>query len=216
MLASIVELNRFPAFSAQPHAIASDGEHLYVSSRGTRCIDVIARDAFVKLEVIEPPGMPWGMTFGHDTLLMTCGETDDDLRRIRRYVPGTGFVEGFVACPDDTGSHLATYRDRVLLGQWYNKLLLLLDDDGRVITSYGTPHGIAGVSVVDGIACVLGTDDEDHGEYWISRIDLANPSVPAQDVAHVSFHARGLAWDGKQWWTNHREGDRIVAFVLPN
>ena len=37
---------------------------------------------------------------------MTCGETDEDLRRIRSYVPGRGFEDGFIACPDDTGSHL--------------------------------------------------------------------------------------------------------------
>lgn len=216
MLAPIVELDRFPAFSPQPHAVASDGKVLYVSSRTTRRVDVIARDSFAKIDEIEPPGMPWGMTFGRNELLMTCGETDEDSRRIRRYIPGTGFADGFVACPDDTGSHLATYQDRVVLGQWYNKRLLLLDDDGSIVRTFTAPHGIAGVCVVAGIACVLGTDDEDHGRYWITRIDLANPAAPPQDTALVPFHARGLAWDGNQWWTNHREADRIVAFVLPN
>ena len=216
MLQPIVELHRFPAFSKLPHAVAADARYLWVSSRETRRIDVIERDAFVKVAEIDPPGMPWGMTYGDGQLVMTCGEEPDDTRRIRRYTMGSGFATGFVACPDDTGSHLAIHDGRVLLGQWYNRELLLLREDGTVERTYTTPHGIAGVSVVDGIACVLGTDDEDDGEYWLTRIDLGDSAAQPQDIATVPFRARGLAWDGHRWWTNHREADQIVAFVFPS
>ncbi|MDE2482164.1 MAG: hypothetical protein KGN02_08235 [bacterium] len=215
MLNPIVILDTLPAASPQPHAIAIDGQRVWISSRASKRIDVMDRDAWHKIDELVPPGMPWGMTFGNGDIVMTCGEGDDDTRRIRRYTPGVGFVDGYLACPDDTGSHLAIDADgRVLLGQWYNKRLLSLRDDGSVAREIATPHGIAGVAVIGDNACVLGTDDEDDGEYYISRVDLRTGE--AADLATVPFRARGLAWDGSRFWTNEREADRTMTFVLPS
>jgi hypothetical protein len=210
---SIVELERREATSPEPHAVAIDGNTVYVSSRATRRIDTIDRDSWKRTGELDSPGMPWGMTFGDGALVMTCGETSEDTRRIRRYTKAAGFDASFVACPDDTGSHLAIYESRVLLGQWYNKKLLLLENDGSVARTYDAPHGIAGVAVVDGVACLLGTDDEEDGDYFISRVDLEDGN--AEDLALVPFRARGLSYDGSRFWTNHREADRVVTFVLP-
>ena len=193
--------------------MATDGETVWIGSRATRRIDVMHGPTWRKTGEIIPPGMPWGMSFGDGTLVMTCGETDDDARRLRRFVPGSGFKDGYIACPDDTGSHLAVYDARILLGQWYNKALHHLDDSGAVMKTYAAPHGVAGVAVVDDSAYILGTDDEDAGAYWISRLSLADGS--SSDVAIVPFHARSLAWDGSRFWTNHREADRTVTFRLP-
>jgi len=71
---------------------------------------------------------------------------------------------------------------------------------------------VCGVAVIDDMACLLGTDDEDSEEYFFSRLDLR--SGVADDLASVPFRARGLAWDGSRFWTNHREADRIVTFAL--
>ena len=49
-------------------------------------------------------------------VVMTCGEGDDDNRRVHRYIPGEGFDDIMIDCPDDTGSHLALYGGRVSLG----------------------------------------------------------------------------------------------------
>ena len=153
------------------------------------------------------------MTYGDGAVVMTCGEPPDDNRFVRRFIVGDGFTTAPLPCPEDSGSHLALYRGHVLLAQWYNKQLLLLNDDGSVQRTYESPHGIAGVAVIDSAAYILGTDDEDEGEYWITRIDLNDGS--AEDVALVPFHARGLAWDGERFWTNHREAHRTVVFALP-
>jgi hypothetical protein len=102
----------------------------------------------------------------------------------------------------------------VLLGQWYNKQLLLLGDDGGVIDVFDVPHEIAGLAMSGDDAYLLTTDDEENGEYWITRFDLKNRV--AQDVATVPFHARSLAFDGERFWTNDREGDRTVTFTLPS
>jgi hypothetical protein len=213
MLQPIVELDRLTAVSPEPHAVAIDGETLYISSRATKRIDVIDRGSWKQIAELDTPGMPWGLAFGGGALVATCGETEEDHRRIRRYDPRQGWGERFVACPDDTGSHLAIYGDRIMLGQWYNKALLSLDAAGNVTRRYDAPHGIAGVAVHGDSAYLLTTDDEDAGEYWITRLDLTNGA--SADVAIVPFHARGLCWDGARFWTNFREADRVVTFNLP-
>jgi hypothetical protein len=214
MLMPIVELDRLVSFSSQPHAVAVDGGLVYVSSRATRRIDVIDGASWEKRGELKPPGMPWGMTHGGGELVMTCGEEADDFRRIRRYSPDTGWEPSHLPCPDDTGSHVAIHDGHVLLGQWYNKTVLKLDDAGRTLRRYDVPHGIAGIAVAADMAFLLSTDDEDAGEYWITRLDLA--TNVCEDIALVPFRARGLAFDGERFWTNHREADRTVTFRLPS
>ena len=213
MLKPIVEVATYASVSPEPHSIAIDGETVWIASRATRRIDVIDRATWKKTGEIETPGMPWGMTYGDGAIVMTCGESAEDNRRIRRFVPGGDFDAKHLECPGDTGSHLAMYNGRILLGQWYNQKLLLLGDDGSIVRSVDSPHGIAGVAVKDGSAYIVATDDEDGGKYWITAINLENGA--AEDLAVVPFPARGLAWDGKCFWTNYRAADRTVAFRLP-
>ncbi len=214
MLKPIVELDRLVSSSPQPHAVAVDGDTVYVSSRATRRIDVLDRESWTKRDELEPPGMPWGMTYGNGHLVMTCGEEEDDFRRLRRYEPQRGWHSSMIGCPDDTGSHVAIRDGRVLLAQWYNQVILELDDAGHIVRRYESPHGIAGIAVDGDKAFLLTTDDEDGGDYWITGLDLTTGA--SEDLALVPFHARGLAWDGKRFWTNHREADRTVTFRLPS
>ncbi len=213
MLKPIVELDRFVSASPQPHSVAVRGKEVWIASRATRKIDVMDREGWRKTGEIEPPGMPWGMHYGGGAIVMTCGEGDEDHRFVRRYVPGEGFDDLEIACPEDTGSHLAMYGGRILLGQWYDKRVLLLDEDGSIGRTWKTPHEVCGVAVIDDMACLLGTDEEENGAYYISRLDLRTGT--ADDLATVPFRARGLAWDGSRFWTNHREADRTVTFALP-
>jgi hypothetical protein len=212
MLKPILELERLVSASREPHAVATDGRTVWISSRLTRRVDVMQRDGWKKIDEFDPPGMPWGMTHAAGEVVMTCGEGADDTRRIRRYRSGV-LVDGYIPCPNDTGSHLAYTKGELILGQWYGQKLLMIDDDGTIARSYGTPHQVAGIAASDGFAYVLGTDEEHEGEYYISRVELSTGS--AQDVALVPFRARGLAWDGTRFWTNHREADRTVTFDLP-
>jgi hypothetical protein len=213
MLKAIVELDHLVSASPEPHSVAVRGKDVWIASRATRRIDVMERDGWRKTGEIEPPGMPWGMTYGGGSIVMTCGEGAGDNRRIHRYVLSDGFESTALDCPDDTGSHLAMYGGRVLLAQWYNKQLLLLSEDGTVSRTWNSPHEICGVAVIDDMAALLGTDDEATESYFITRIDLRTGT--ADDLASVPFRARGLAWDGSRFWTNHREADRTVTFMLP-
>lgn len=214
MLKPIVELDRLVSSSPEPHAVAVNGDTVYVSSRATRRIDVLDRASWEKRSELEPPGMPWGMAFGAGQLVMTCGEEEEDFRRLRRYDPSTGRHELIIGCPEDTGSHVAVRNGHVLLAQWYNRVVLELDDAGHIVRQYQSPHGIAGIAIEGDKAFLLTTDDEDAGDYWITGLDLQTGA--SEDLALVPFHARGLAWDGERFWTNHREADRTVTFRLPS
>jgi hypothetical protein len=213
MLQPVIELKRLVSVSREPHAVATDGSTVWISSRVTRRVDVMNAESWQKTGEIDPPSMAWGMAYGRGEVAMTFGDGPEDNRKIRRYRDG-GFIGKVIVCPDDTGSHLSFVGEKLIVGQWYYKKLHLVKDDGTVERTYDTPHEVAGVAVVDGAAHVIGTDEEVDGKYYITRVDLRSGS--SKDIALVPFRARGLASDGTRFWTNHREADRTVIFSLPN
>jgi hypothetical protein len=78
------------------------------------------------------------------------------------------------------------------------------------------PHGICGQVFVGVFLFLVTTDEEEKGDYWLTRVDL-RPATPAiEDLARIPFAARALAFDGKRFWTNHREQNQIVSFARPD
>ena len=156
------------------------------------------------------------MTVVGDELRVICGETDEDHRIIRRFVPGHGFKNSdAIPCPEDTGSQLGYDGDRLYVSQWYQRRILSLDERGHVGTVVDVPHGICGQVVLDGCFYLVTTDDESTNDYWLTRVDARNGSPKSEDIARIGFPARALAFDGSRFWTNHRERDQIVAFARP-
>jgi hypothetical protein len=206
---------RLPSPAPRPQSLAIDGDTLWMGSIETCRIYALDRAQWTVQEEAEAPGKPWGMTVMGDELRVIVGEGEDDNRIIRRYVPGHGFRrEGSIACPDDTGSQLGFDGDRLYLSQWYNKRVLSLDGEGHVGSIVHSPHEICGQVIVHGVFYLLGTDDENTDEYFVTRIDARNGSPKIEDVARVRFPGRALAYDGSRFWTNHREQHEIVAFTI--
>jgi hypothetical protein len=147
-------------------------------------------------------------------LRVLCGESDEDHRIVRRFVPGHGFrSHDAIGCPDDTGSQLAYDGDRLYVSQWYKQRILSLDERGTVGSIVDLPHGICGLVVVEGCFYAVTTDDETSDDYWLTRVDARDGTVKVDDVARIGFKARALAFDGERFWTNHREAHEIVAFA---
>jgi hypothetical protein len=212
----VEELLRLPSPAPKPQSLAFDGTLLWMGSLETRRIyEIDSRTWTVRSETVAP-GIPYGMTVVGDELRVLCGETDDDHRVIRRFVPGHGFKSiDAIPCPDDTGSQLGYDGDRLYVSQWYNKRILSLDERGRVGSVISAPHGICGQVVVEGRFYLITTDDEEQGDYWLTRIDARDGTPRIDDIARVPFAARALAFDGERFWTNHREQNEIVAFARP-
>jgi hypothetical protein len=153
------------------------------------------------------------MTAIGNELRVLCGVGEDDNRFVYRFRDGA-FLPDPIPCPDDTGSHLAFDGEHLYISQWYRRRLVAVDDQGQVLRRVDAPeHGVAGQVIVDGSAYLLGTDDENEGPYYITRLDLATGE--STDLAKVPNFCRGLAFDGTLFWSNIREQGEAIGFTLP-
>ena len=140
---TIVELLRLESPAPRPQSLAFDGSVLWMGSRTTRRIYAIEPATWTVREETTAPGTPWGMTVVGDELRVLCGETDEDNRIVRRFIPGHGFKsQDALPCPDDTGSQLSYDGDRLYVSQWYNERILSLDDEGNVGSTIEVGHQI--------------------------------------------------------------------------
>jgi hypothetical protein len=212
---TIVELLRLESPAPRPQSLAFDGSVLWMGSRTTRRLYALEPATWTVREEATAPGTPWGMTVVGDELRVLCGETDDDNRIIRRFLPGHGFKsQDAVPCPDDTGSQLSYDGDRLYVSQWYNQRILSLDDEGKIGSTIDVGHQIVGQVIVNGRFFTVTTDDEPSNEYFLTRIDARGETPIVETIVRLGFPARALAFDGERFWTNHREADRIVAFAV--
>ena len=208
----VQELLRLPSPAPRPQSIALDGDRLWMGSIETSRLYAIDPRQWRVIEEDRAPGKPWGMTVVGDELRVICGEGEDDDRVVRRFLPGHGFKNhGGFRCPDGTGSQLSYDGAWLYVSQWYNRRLLALDEQGNILRQIDVPHQICGQCYFDGNFYLVTTDDEDSGEYFLTKV-AANGSNATKDLARIPFAARALAYDGSRFWTNHREANQIVAF----
>lgn len=208
----VIEALRLPSPAPRPQALAFDGDKLWMGSIETDRIYALNPLQWTLIEEDQVPGKPWGMTVVGDELRVVCGIGADDDRVIKRFVPGHGFKStGTIECPDATGSQLSYDGSWLYLSQWYNRRILGLDEQGNIVRQIEVPHQICGQCYVDGSFYLVTTEDEDSGEYFLTRVS-ANGERRSEDLARIPFAARALAFDGSRFWTNHREANQIVAF----
>jgi hypothetical protein len=194
---NIRELKRLSSPAPKPQSLAWAGSTLWMGSRETKRIYAIDPTSWTVSWETTAPGTPWGMAVVESELRVLCGETSDDSRIIRRCVPGQGF-------------------DKLHLSQWYPKKLLTLGNDGKGERVINVPHGICGQVYVDGCFYLATTDAEESTDYWLTRVDPRPEQPKIEDLVRIPFAARALAFDGKNFWTNHREQNQIVSFARPD
>lgn len=213
---NITELQRLVSPAPKPQSLAWDGSTLWLGSRETRRIYAINPSAWTVGWELAAPGTPWGITCVGSELRVLCGETAEDNRIIRRCIPGQGFDLNFkVPCPDDSGSQLGWDGRRLHVSQWYPKKVLALGNDGKIERVINVPHGICGQVFVGDYIYLVTTDAEETADYWLTRVD-PRPATPViEDLIRIPFAARALAFDGMNFWTNHREQNQIVSFAAP-
>lgn len=212
----IKELKRRDSPAPRPQSLAWDGTTLWMGSIETRRIYAINPTTWKVGWEVEAPGKPWGMTVVNGELRVISGETADDHRIIRRCLLGHGFDPKFgLPCPDDCGSQLGWDGKRLHVSQWYPKKVLALGDDGQVERVIAVPHGICGQVWVDGLIYLVTTDAEESNDYFLTRVDPRPATPKIENLMRIPFAARALAFDGKRFWTNHREKHQIVSFAKP-
>jgi hypothetical protein len=158
-----------------------------------------------------------GGGFNRRALRFTIGEGADDDRYLRKYVPAKGFSETErIACPEFTGSYLSFDGDHLYLSQWYKHRILKLDASGDILRVIDVGAEICGHVFVDGLIYVLRGTEQPNEDWRIARVDPQHRTPKVEDLARVPFPCRSLAFDGANFWTNHRVANEIVSFALPD
>ena len=212
----IVENERIQSPAPTPQALTWHGDELWMGSRDLRRIYRMEKGTWKVLEEFEAPGTPWAAVSVGDALWFTIGEGDDDDRYLRRYEPGRGFSEQErIACPDFTGSYLSYDGTDLYLSQWYKYRILKLDSRGDIMREIAVGAEISGHVFVDGAIFVLCGTEQNGGDWKLARLDPREKTPAVEELAKLPFQCRSLAFDGHSLWTNHREADRMVRFILP-
>ncbi len=216
----INEVQRYPAPTVTPQALAWDGNQLWLSSRDLGTLYRIERAGMKIAEEIDPPGIVWGAAMTDDGLRLTIGKGLNDDRHIYRYTRADGFVRLF-ACPEFTGSYLSFDGEHLYLSQWYKGDIHQVDDRGKISRTINVGAEICGHTFADGKLYVLrGKENNDvpgKAEEWrVARLDLAAENTAVEDLAPVPFASRSLAFDGENFWSNHRAANETISFALPD
>jgi hypothetical protein len=213
-LPSITERRRLASPAVTPQALAWHGAALWMGSRDLRRIYGIDVKKWTVFEETETPGIPWAAVSTGDALRFTIGEDPDDDRYLRSYDPASGFGKDRIACPDFTGSYLSYDGEHLYLSQWYKHRILQLDASGNILRVIDVGAEISGHTFVDGVIYVLRGLEKPNEDWHIARLDPRQETPKVEDLARVPFPCRSLAFDGANFWTNHRAADKIVSFSL--
>ncbi len=217
-LSMIEELVRIPAPCPSPMGLACDGPDLWIASFETNRIYGLNAQQGRVFEEAAAPGRPYGLTVTGDALRVVVGDAVDggkDDRFIRRYIMGKDFKTEAIPCPDHTGSFLGYDGDRLYLSQRDNKVILELDDTGRVLRTIPVPRQITGMVIVAGKFYLVTTESRTVDDYRLLCLDARKEQPEVVELASIPFGARSLGFDGTKFWTNCRAENTIVAFAKP-
>lgn len=208
------ELHRRPAPATRPHPLAYLGGLLWMGSWDTDRIYSIDPLTWRVCDEFEAPGKPYGMSAfgGHLLVVVAHGEEDD--RYLYRLVPDDGFDLGSKkACPDLTGSFLATTGESIYLGQMTLRRILVLKPDGTVERAVPLPTRCAGFGFGPGgrFHMISGDDELEHLRF--GRLDISKDDPQFEAVRSLPDEARSLVYDGSRWWTSLRDTNEIASFM---
>ena len=217
-LPSINERRRVASPDVTPQALAWHKDALWMGTRDSRRIYGIEPNSWKVFEETQAPGIPWAAVSTGEALRFNIGEGTADDRYLWRYSSAGGFSEtDRVACPEFTGSYLSYDGSHVYLSQWYKHRILKLDRSGNILETHDVGAEICGHTFCDGAIYVLRGTEQGSEDWSIARLNLqSSGSSRIEDLAKVPFPCRSLAFDGSNFWSNHRAANEIICFALPS
>ena len=160
----------------------------------------------------EAPGRPYGLA-AHGEGLRAVIALDDDDRYLFRLDPKRGFdASSKIACPDVTGSHLASDGSTLYLCQQGKRRILALDDNAQVTREIALTQRCAGFAFDASGGAYMIAADEDFDNLEFARFDITQAQAQVQPIGSISVEARGLTRGSDGWWTSLREENDILAF----
>lgn len=214
-IGDITEALRLPSPAPKPLGLAFDGTMLWMASRETHRLYAIGASSWTVREEAQAPGGPFGMAVVGDELRVVLGFGEKDFDRyIYRFIPGHGFKNDRIECPDLTGSHLAFDGDVLFLSQASYRRILALDADGQIMREIPLERTPLGMTIARSKFYLI-TSDEEFENLQFTTVDAHGETPRATTLATVPFDARGLTFDGTRFWTSHRDNNEIVSFEFP-
>jgi len=211
---SVRERERHQAPGGRPQPLVFVGKTLWVGCWDTDRLYAIDPTTWLVVEEVAAPGRPYGLAAVGDELRAVVSIGTDDDRFLFRVVPGQGFdPQSKMPCPEFTGSHLAADGSTLYLGQMGNRRIVALDAAGSVLRAVALPTRCAGMGFGPSGFSMISTDEE-FEDAKLATLDLGLDDPQAVPVAAMSAGARGLAFDGTNWWTCEREAGEIVSFAV--
>ncbi len=209
---NVNEVQRHPSPGARPQPLAFYNGHLWVGAWETEKLYAIDPQSWSVAQEVTPPGKPFGLAVFDGALCAVVALADDD-RYLVRYTADRGFSEP-QACPDFTGSHLASDGKTLYLCQQGKHRILALAADGSVAREIALPTRCAGFAFGAASESYIISADEEFENLTFGTIDLGESNPAVTTIAKVPIDARGLTFDGALWWTSHRDASEIVAFSV--
>jgi hypothetical protein len=215
IVTEITETLRLPSPAPKPLGLAFDGTTLWMASRETHRLYAIDAATWTARDEAKAPGGPFGMAVVGDELRVVVGQGENENDRyIYRFVPGHGFKNDRIQCPDFTGAHLAFDGDVLFLSQVHYLRILALDAQGTVTHEIPLDRRPVGMTIVEGRFYLI-TGDEEFENLQLTMVDARGETPRTTALASIPFDARGLTFDGSRFWTSHRDNNEIVAFNVP-
>jgi len=209
------ELSRHASPGGRPQPVAFHRGTLWIGSRERSRLYAIDPLTWSVREEVAIPGEPFGLASFDGALHVIVSIGEDDDRYLYRYVPGTTFdPSSGAACPERTGSNLASDGTALYLVQATFGKIVKLDGSGSFSGEITLGTRCAGLAFGAGGASMIAADDE-FDVLQFGSLDLAGSAAAFTPIAGISADARGLAFDGKSWWTNLREKHEIISFASP-
>lgn len=211
---NVIERARHASPAGRPQPLAFFGTTLWMGSWDTDRLYAIDPKTWTVTDEVAAPGKPYGIAVMGAEMRVVIALGEDEDRYLFRFVPGKGFDESSkTACPDFTGSHLASDGTTLYMAQMGLRRIVSLNDAGAIVREVALPTRIAGMGFgPDGFYIISG--DEEWENLKLATFDVASSDPKLSPIASIPFDgARALAYDGSAWWTSDREVSEIVSFT---
>lgn len=211
---SVNETQRQPSPAAKPQPLAFYRGKLWIGCWDNNKIYGIEPANWDVTDEVEAPGRPYGIAAHGDGLRVVVALDDDD-RYLFRFAPGRGFeASSKLACPDVSGSHLASDGKTLYLCQQGLRRIVALDDRAEITREIALTTRCAGFAFDASGSAYMIAADADFDNLEFARVDLSQGQAEVERIATISPEARGLTTADGSWWTSYREENDVVNFTV--